>query len=120
MTWRHAGDVALILLYVIPAVGAPIDYARTARWWRSALGWHLMSYMAVAAGFALLGLYRVVGGQDAPGIDVLRFALYAAAGPCLYWRWWVVRRWRRHGTHGVVGATLPSEAVPDRDGPARS
>jgi hypothetical protein len=113
VTWRDTGDVALLVVYLIPAWGAPIDYALTAGWWRSRLGWHLMSYMVVVAWFAALGLYRVLAGVDAPGLDAMRAVGYVGAGIILYWRWWVVHQWRRQGT---LGPTAADVAADDRKG----
>src|SRR5688500_14775303 len=62
----------LLVLSLIPAIGFPILYGLTAKFWRSALGWALMySSLTMLILYGLGGLNLWLG-EDYPGKAILR------------------------------------------------
>jgi hypothetical protein len=89
------GDV-LFVASAIPAVASVLVFARVP-WWRTPLGRHLMSYMAVIAAVLGLGCLRLVIGQP-PAFEAIRTAVFALVPVVMWWRLIVlVQAQRRDG-----------------------
>jgi hypothetical protein len=85
---RLAGDAA-VWTALTSSVAFCLLYATLAPWWRSAEGWHLMTFTAViAAAFGWLA-YRQTTAHRAPSpvaIETARACLLAALAALLVWR----------------------------------
>jgi hypothetical protein len=66
-----------------------------------------MAYMVVVAWFAVLGLYRVLVGPEAVGLEIARAVGYFALGFVVWWRWILVHRWRRLAQQAQGGTLDP-------------
>lgn len=105
------GDLLLLFGWGLPAIGAPVEYlfvrddeGRRLGFRRSAMGRHLMAYMAALAFLALLGVWRLAFG---PGEvwQALRVIGYAALIAVTWWRWRVVHRARVESLAGRPQST---------------
>ncbi len=73
----------LLVLTAIPAALSVLAYSRVP-WWRTDIGRHLFSYMAIVAVLCWLGVIRIVFGP--PWFDALRTALFALFPIVTWWR----------------------------------
>ena len=106
MNLRLIGDLLLLFGWALPAIAAPVEYAfvrdeRGKRFGfrRSAMGLHLMSYMAAVGFLALLGVLRLVFG-DGPVWEWLRIVGFVGLCFVTWWRWAVVHQARVASLHG--------------------
>lgn len=81
----HILGNVLIYLSAIPAVLFVYFYHRTARWWVSEMGCHLMSFMAVEAAVLVLSSIRITFG-DSPPFQLLRLVVFLGVPFVLWWR----------------------------------
>lgn len=93
---KRVADVA-IMFTAAGAVTFVIGYAWSTRgaWSRSAMGRHVMTFMAVimvASGLALAG---VLFGTDWPARDAIRAVAWTAIGACIWWQVGLLRRVQR-------------------------
>jgi len=70
----------------VPALLFVILYAKTQPWWRSAVGRHLMSFMAVCAVVLSLVIVSAIFGREYPGHLFVRAAAWIAINFIFWWR----------------------------------
>lgn len=80
-------NTALLVLTVVAlgGIGTFVALFALTPWWRSEMGWHLMTFMSIEAVVLLLTLARSVFG-DYPGRDVLLLLFFAAFAAAGWWR----------------------------------
>jgi hypothetical protein len=82
----------LLILTAIPAVLSVLAYARVP-WWRTEIGRHLFTYMAIVALLTLLGTVRIV--FHPPWFDALRTVTFALFPAVTWWRLALIVREQR-------------------------
>lgn len=88
------GTVSLIAGAVTSTMFVAL-YWVSARWYRSAEGWHLMTFTGVIALVLLFTSYRTLTTAPRPmsaGIDIARLAIFGSVALLLVWRLWLLYR----------------------------
>lgn len=113
MTLRHAGDLLLLFGWALPAIGAPLEYlfvrgddGRRLGFRHSALGRHLMAYMAAVGLLAALGVLRLLT-DDGPLWAALRVVAGLVLAFVTWWRWRVVHQARVAADREHAGPLAP-------------
>lgn len=92
------GD-ALVVFTAALAWAFVIMYHWMAPWWRSQVGWHVMTYSAVVAAVLTLSVVRMIGGAslDTPWFAVVRLVVFAGVPLAIGWRIAILWRAQRRG-----------------------
>ncbi|PZG20590.1 putative phage holin [Nonomuraea aridisoli] len=89
----YAAGSVLVVVSTLLALSCVVIYSLTAGWWRSPMGRHLFSFMAVlAAGLSLWSVQLLTSGRFAGPTDTHLLWLYVRALAFLAFAW--VLSWR--------------------------
>lgn len=101
--WVVAGDIAMWVV-VVSSWGFVFTYGFTAPWYRSEMGWHLMSF-AVLIGLVFTWIaVRWFLRAAPPPEPISRFVIYGAVAAMTTWRWSIMLRAQRRGKRKVANA----------------
>lgn len=96
----QVGNVLVLVAAAIATASVVVHATVTPPWWSSAIGRHLMAYMAAMAAVLLMSSARIIAGAtlDAPWYVILRTVVFAAVPLAMGWRLWIqmqLHRWVR-------------------------
>lgn len=77
---------AAVILTALGALVFVIVYAVTTRWWSSAMGKHVMTFMAAILVVTMLAVISIFFGVNWPHRAAIRTGAWGSIAACLWWR----------------------------------
>lgn len=105
----HALGTAGLYLGALAAWAFCVAYRFSARWRKSAEGWHLMTFTGTFAAILTYLSWRSLHASARPvstGDDIARAVIYCSVAALMVWRFWLLGRrqiwasWRRRSKKG--------------------
>lgn len=91
----HLLGTVCVVVGAVASGGFVALYWASARWYRSAEGWHLMTFTGLLAIVLAYTSYRnlaVMPRPAAAGVEIARLVIFAAVAASLLWRVWLLYR----------------------------